>query len=61
MAHRKHLSNESHVAPEHTKKASHEQNIKRNEYNKEAQKDVSNKTNKSNYGNSHIKDEHGEY
>jgi hypothetical protein len=60
MAHRKHLTQESHVAPEHTKKASHEQIIKKTD-NKQAQREDAQKINKSNYGNSHIKDEHGEY
>ncbi len=59
MAHRKHLTKEAHVAPEtHPKKAAAEQ-IKKIEKN--APKENAKKEIKSNYGNSHIKGEHGEY
>jgi len=59
MSHRKHLTNDAHVAPEvHPKKAAHEQTkkIEKITPKEHAKKDI-----KSNYGNSHIKDEHGEY
>lgn len=59
MSHRKHLTNEAHVAPEvHPKKAAHEQTKKTE---KIAPKENTKNHNKSNYGNSHVKDEHGEY
>ena len=60
MAHRKHLTQESHVSPEERTKKAAPENIKKID-NKQVQRDQAQKTNKSDYGNSHIKDEHGEY
>jgi hypothetical protein len=59
MAHRKHLSQESHVAPEASHKKAAAEHTKKNE--RHSQREESQKTNKSTYGNSSIKNEHGEY